>query len=179
MNNEKVPLAGGAVTAEIIKPGADVIRMVQAQSTQWTMFKDVLQNNSRTVTLYDDGNHNDYKAGDGIFGGLFRETDKKGAYLVNATIRRQKQNGDPVEKQITGSFQVGPIADNPITSSQSLRYTRDAKRHFQRPNPTQQQLETAEPIESIEQLENSADPLESIDQLNGSDPLESIDNLMK
>lgn len=164
LGTRKVPLEKASVSIKVQKPGPELIRLVQAQSSNWTMYKDVVLDVTRDVMLSDDGTHDDYKPGDGIFGGTFTETDKNGAYLVTATVKGKKRNGESVEKILISTFQVGPITDNQITTSQTMQYMEQAKPHINDATPYSN--------ETIQQ------PLQQIDELQ-SDPLDSIDQLMK
>jgi hypothetical protein len=163
-NDEEKILENAKVTVEIKKAGPEMIRMVQAQSTNWTMYKDVMLDITRDIGLFDDGAHNDYKAGDGIFGNTFNETDKNGAYLVTAIIKGKKQNGEKVEKILQGSFQVGPISQNAVTTSQILQYTDQAQSHIENTTPYKE--------------ESFSKPAQEIDRLQGN-PLDSINKLLK
>jgi len=158
----KVPLASASVSVQVQKPGPQMIRLVQAQSSNWTMYKDVVLDVTREVTLFDDGNHDDYKVGDGIFGGAFTETDKNGAYLVTATIKGKKQDGKSVEKTLIGSFQVGPITQNQVTTSQTLRYMEEAAFHIDTTTPYSDEI-LQQPLKQIERMEG--DPLDNIEKL--------------
>lgn len=157
--NNKIPLKSGRVKAKVRIPGPEVIRMIKAQSANFQIYNDVIQDVTREVDLFDDGQHNDYKSEDGIFGGFFTETQLNGSYIVTAYIEGRKAKGTPVSRRSTGTFQVGPLQEAEVTTSEIMQYVRQ---------PTSSQT-----------LENTGDPLESIDQLNGGDPLESIDSLMR
>ncbi len=73
--------------------------------------------------MFDDGAHDDYKAGDGIFGGFFTETQLDGSYIVTAHIVGQKEDGSGVNRQSVSSFQVGPLNKTKVTTSQIMQYT--------------------------------------------------------
>ncbi|MDL1961871.1 MAG: VWA domain-containing protein [Deltaproteobacteria bacterium] len=158
----KVPLKNVSVNVRIRKPGPEMIRMVQAQSQNWTMYKDVMLDTTRNVKLFDDGAHNDYNAGDSIWGNTFTETDKNGAYLVTTTITGEKQNGQRIERILQGSFQVGPILQNAVTTSQTLQYIDRAQSHIDSNTPYKEKT-FSRPVETIERLQG--DPLDSINRL--------------
>jgi Tol biopolymer transport system component len=63
--SEATPVIGGAVAAQIIRPGGTI----------------------DMISLYDDGNHHDGQANDGVFGGVYAQTADGGVYglLVTAT----------------------------------------------------------------------------------------------
>ena len=74
---KKIPLQNAKVTASVLVPGPELIRTIQAQSSNLRYYTDVIQDNTRNVELFDDGAHGDYKAGDGVWGGFFSETTEK------------------------------------------------------------------------------------------------------
>ncbi len=121
--NNKKPLRDAKVWAEVQIPGEEMIRMIQAQGGNFRMYEDILQDIRRDVELFDDGLHNDYKAGDGIFGGFFTETQINGSYIVTAHIEGQKEDGSGVNRQSVSSFQVGPLNKTEVTTSQIMQYT--------------------------------------------------------
>ena len=159
---DKTPLKNSSVKIQVQKPGPQMIQMVQAQSSNWTMYKEVMLDVTRSLTLSDDGAHSDYNAGDGIFGDSFTETDKNGAYLVTAIITGEKANGEKVEKKLQGSFQVGPISQNPVTTSQVLQYMNQAKPHINNQTPYSSEV-MEQPKKNIEQMQG--DPLDNIDKI--------------
>lgn len=159
---DRIPLRNVTVSVQIQKPGPKMIRMVQAQSRNWSMYKDVKLNITRDISLFDDGSHDDYNAGDCIFGNTFTETDKNGAYLVTAVIKGQKQNRQQIEKILQGSFQVGPISKNMVTTSQTLNYMLKAKNHIDNNTPYKKET-LSKPIKEIEKLKS--DPLDNINKL--------------
>ncbi len=167
-NRNKVSLRNTSIIAKVQKPGPEMVRLVQAQSTDWTMYKDVMLDITRDVSLFDDGAHDDYNRGDGIFGNTFIETDKNGAYLVTVIITGEKQNGERIEKILKGSFQVGPISQNPVTTSQTIQYMEKAQSHLDKIDDTTPYKE-----------DTLSEPLKEIDRLKGEDPLDSINKLLK
>jgi uncharacterized protein YegL len=161
---DKSPLKKSSVKVQIQKPGPQMIQMVQSQSSNWTMYKEVMLDVTRSLVLSDDGSHSDYNAGDGIFGNAFTETDKNGAYLVTAIVSGEKSNGEKIEKKLQGSFQVGPISKNPVTNSQVLQYMNQAQPHINNTTPYSKEI--------LDQ------PKQNIDQMQGN-PLDSIDKILK
>ena len=148
---ERVPLLDAQVRVQVQKPGGlKMAQMIRTRPINLRSAKRAVQSATRTVRLYDDGAHNDYRAGDGIFGGTFTETDENGAYLVTATVTGHKRSGRRVQRRLIASFQVGPISRNPVTTAQVLEY-RDL-------------------------LEGRTDPAEAIERLR-SDPLDAIKSL--
>lgn len=122
--NNKIPLKNARVKAKVQIPGHEVIRMIQAQSGNLRVYNDVVQDNTREVELFDDGAHNDYKAGDGIFGGFFTETQRNGSYIVSAYIEGNRKNGGHVSRRSTGTFQVGSLLNAEVTTSEIMQYAR-------------------------------------------------------
>lgn len=148
---ERVPLLDARVRVQVQKPGGTkMVRLVRTRPINRRLAKRTIRSATRNVRLYDDGAHNDYRAGDGIFGGTFTETDENGAYLVTATVTGHKRSGQRVQRRLIASFQVGPISRNPVTTAQVLEY-RDL-------------------------LEGRTDPAEAIERLR-SDPLDAIKSL--
>ncbi len=122
--NNKIPLKNARVETKIQIPGPEVIRMIQAKSSNLRVYNDVAQDNTREVELFDDGAHDDYNAGDGIFGGFFKETQRNGAYIVTALIEGSKVNGGHISRRSIGSFQVGSLLDVEVTTSEIMQYAR-------------------------------------------------------
>ena len=54
---------------------------------------------------------------DASFSAEFSESGYPGPYIVRATIRGKLSDGTPVEKVISSSFQVGPLANNTVRTS--------------------------------------------------------------
>jgi len=176
---KKLPLGRVSINASVQKPGAQMVRMVEAQSTNWSMYKDVVIDVTRELELYDDGLHDDYKAGDGIFGNTFKETDKQGAYLVTAFVKGQKNNGQTFNKTLRSSFQVGPITQNKVSNSRVMRYMEMASKNIDDSSATSNEL-FSDPLRSIEELEmETADPLNSIESMQGSDPMDEINRMLR
>ena len=98
--------------------------MIQAQSTNFRVYNDVVQDITREIDLFDDGKHNDYKPDDGIFGGFFTETQLNGSYIVTAYIEGSKANGTHVSRRSTGTFQVGSLHNAEVTTSEIMQYAR-------------------------------------------------------
>jgi len=175
IGRKKVPLEAASVSVQVQKPGPKMIRMIQAQSTTWTMHKEVVLDVTRNVEVLDDGNRDDFKVGDGTFGGSYTETDTNGAYLVTATIKGRKRNGELVEKTLTSSFQVGPITQNKVTNSQTLQYMEDARFHLDSSSPYSEELFQS-PLKRIDEMQGN--PLESIEDMQG-DPFKRIEEMQR
>ncbi len=135
------------------------------------MYRDVLIDTTRNLSLFDDWALDDYRARDGIFANTFNETDKNGVYLVTAGVRGQKQNGQPVERSVKGSFQVGSIERNPVTTSQIRQYMGYAESQM---NQTQTRRHKPAP-----QHDTESGPAQKIEQLQGGSPLDTINELLK
>ena len=173
-DRKRMSLKNVTIKVEIKKPSPELIRMVQAQSQQFTMYKDVLHDIARNIDMFDDGVHQDYASGDGIFGNIFRETDLNGAYLVTAIIKGQKQNGEFIEKTLRASFQVGPISENPVTTSQVLNFLDQTKTTPKDPRSNLPVVQGT-PYDD----ESMSKPMQEIEGLQEDDPLDSIDKLLK
>ena len=87
--------------------------------------------------------------------------NENGAYLVFAIITGQKRTGRRIRRTLIASFQVGPIAQNPVTTAQVLE-VRDLLE------------DRTDPSEVIEALQS--DPLAAI-KGSQSDPLDAINKL--
>jgi len=162
IGDKRVPLNNAVIKIEIKKPGPEFIRMVHAQSENWIMYKDTMLDITRNLNLFDDGGHNDNDSGDGTFANTFSETDKNGAYLITATITGMKQNSGEIKKILKGSFQVGSISKNTVTSSQVLNYISRSDLLIDERTPYKEET-MSEPSKEIEKLQS--DPLESINRL--------------
>ncbi len=121
--NNKKPLIDASAWAQVQIPGQEMIRMIHAQGTKVRVYEDVIKDLSRKVELFDDGMHDDYKAGDGIFGGYFTETQLNGSYIVKAYAEGQKEDGSAVSRKSVSSFQVGPLRNTKVNTSQIINFT--------------------------------------------------------
>jgi len=175
---KRTPLENTSIKVSVQKPGAQMIRLIQAQSSNWAMYKDVKNDITRELELFDDGMHDDYKPGDGIFGNSFRETDKQGSYLVRAEVNGKMRDGRSVDKSLLASFQVGPITRNKVTNSQTLQYVARASQHIDDASPYSEEIFN-QPMDEIEEMQG-VDPLDEIDGINmqGEDPMDSIEQLL-
>jgi hypothetical protein len=122
--NNKIPLKDATVQARVRIPGPEIIQMILAQSSNLRVYRDVLQDVTREIELFDDGKHNDYNRGDGIFGAYFTETQLNGPYIVTAHIKGTATGGRSVDRYSTGSFHVGSLQDAEVTTSRIVQYTR-------------------------------------------------------
>jgi hypothetical protein len=102
------------------KPGSQVMDVVRARSRNLQLLERVVDAATVTLEVHDDGQHEDYHPGDGIFGGVFTDTHEPGVYLIKAEVRGRKSDGSWVQREITATFQVGPLADNPVTAAEVL-----------------------------------------------------------
>ncbi|MDZ7758840.1 MAG: VWA domain-containing protein [Desulfovermiculus sp.] len=159
---KKVRLSDTQIEADILKPGQELIRMVQAQGKSFTMYKDVRKDLTRTIKLFDDGRHHDYKAGDRIFGNVFHETDLNGGYLVIAHVTGRKRSGDQVQRTLKASFQVGPISQNQVTNSQVVNFldstqarSKGSKRLKKSRNLLEQRRQN-DPAQRIQKMQDSS-----------------------
>jgi uncharacterized protein YegL len=169
---KKVRLSDTQVQAEVLNPGQELIRMVQARGKLFTMYKDVQKDLTRTVKLFDDGQHHDYKAGDGIFGNVFHETDLNGGYLVTAYVTGQKQNGDQVERTLKASFQVGPISQNQVTNSQVVNF-------FDSTQDRSKGLKTLKKSRNLLEQRRQNDPAQRIQKMQDSSAADNINKLLQ
>jgi hypothetical protein len=120
--DNKVPLKNARVRARIQIPGPEVIRLIQAQGGNLRVYEDISQEIYREVALFDDGQHADYNADDGIFGGFFTETQVKGSYIATAYVEGERTNGAYVSRNSRGAFHVGSLTDNEVFTSELMQY---------------------------------------------------------
>lgn len=120
--NNKIPLKNARVRARVQIPGPEVIRLIQAQGANVRISENISQEIYREVELFDDGQHADYNESDGIFGGIFTETQLKGPYIVSAHIEGERTNGAYVSRDSRGAFHVGSLMDNGVFTSDLMRY---------------------------------------------------------
>jgi hypothetical protein len=176
LGGEDSPLRNGRVVVKIRKPGPEIVQAVQAGTGIWVMYKDVVQDNTRELVLHDDGRHDDNRAGDGIYGNAFAETDLNGPYVVTVEITGSRGNGEKVTRILQGSFQVGPIALNRITISRELDWlqklaagAKDLRQEVQdRPKQPAKETENLleQPAKETEDL--LGDPQKQIQKLLGN-----------
>jgi len=72
------------------------------------------------VTLYDDGQHEDMLAGDGVYANTYQDATANGPYLVTIDIDARTSLGSSIRRRLQESFQVGPIESNSFTISELL-----------------------------------------------------------
>jgi hypothetical protein len=120
VGQERVPLQDPQMRVRVQKPGSQVMDVVRARSRNLQLLERVVDAATVTLEVHDDGQHGDYHPGDGIFGGVFTDTHEPGVYLVKAEVRGRKSDGSWVQREITATFQVGPLADNPVTAAEVL-----------------------------------------------------------
>ena len=169
---KKVQLSDAQIQAEVLKPGQELIRMIQARGKSFTMYKDVRKDLTRTIKLFDDGRHHDYKAGDGIFGNVFHETDLNGGYLVTAHVSGRKRNGDQVQRTLKASFQVGPISQNQVTNSQVVNFL----------DSTQARSSNSKTLKKSRNLleqSSQTDPAKRIQKMQDSSAADNINKLLQ
>lgn len=87
--SDSIPLAGGLVVADVISPSGQ----------------------TETLTLRDDGEHGDGKAGDGIYGGFYPFTSEEGSYTVNTKAAGTSTGGSGFERHTRSSFVVKEATD--------------------------------------------------------------------
>ena len=66
---------------------------------------------TRSIKLYDDGNHNDGSANDGIYGNLFRQTALEGTYTVKVAISGTSNVGSNFNRKLSGAFDLQKTQD--------------------------------------------------------------------
>jgi uncharacterized protein YegL len=150
---EKTPLTDVKVTAQIRKPQVAIAEKTGKgmKINLEGLIKSALDKKDITLPLYASGTQSEYQrspqAGfgcaasstpartyehpdipgmkdDGVFANTFYDTNVKGSYLVNVTIEGMLDGGQQIKRQITESFQVGPIEDNTVTLSDFLGFGR-------------------------------------------------------
>jgi pimeloyl-ACP methyl ester carboxylesterase len=84
------PVTGATVTAEVIQPDGQSV----------------------TVNLLDDGEHQDGKAGDGVYGAVLTNLTEPGTYrfIVTAKGQTRQEGGTNFERSAMGSFEVASPA---------------------------------------------------------------------
>lgn len=102
------------------KPGQQVVDVIRARSRNLQLLERVVDAATVTVDVHDDGRHGDYRRSDGIFGGVFADTHEPGVYLIRSDVQGRKRDGSWVQREITATFQVGPLAHNPVTAAAVL-----------------------------------------------------------
>ena len=116
----RIPLEDAKVKVKIHKPSVAIAKKSgnKIEISLGGLLKAATQKKEVEITLYDDGKHNDYRKNDGIFANVFSETDEKGPYLVTGVIEGKLEDGQKIKRQIFETFQVGPIDENELTTSQ-------------------------------------------------------------
>jgi hypothetical protein len=151
LNNRKEQLRNVSVEVIINKPQEEMIRLVQARSSNWTMFKDVVQDVVRHIDLNSDPT--------GKFSGRFSETDVNGPFVYEVKIVGQKSSGEALTRSITGSFQVGSILQNRVKTSDVMMFQ-------ERVVPKEISLEDLLSDDSIYDLESELEESDALDSLN-------------
>ena len=112
------PVIGATVTAVITKPATsqkatrmDIADREVALSFNRRSAKAQPGRLAETITLFDDGQHDDGAANDGIYGNVYTATDIAGDYTVDITATGQTSNGQPFTRMMTQIFRV---TDAPI-----------------------------------------------------------------
>jgi len=84
------PVTGATVTAEVIQPDGQLV----------------------TVNLLDDGEHQDGRAGDGVYGAVLTNLTEPGTYrfIVTAKGQTRQEGGTNFERSAMGSFEVASPA---------------------------------------------------------------------
>lgn len=116
----RIPLKNVKVNVKIHKPSVAIAKKSgnKIEISLGGLLKAATQKKEVEISLHDDGNHNDYRDNDGIFANLFSETDEKGPYLVTGVIEGELEDGQKIKRKIFETFQVGPIDENKLTTSQ-------------------------------------------------------------
>lgn len=148
---QDLPLRNARVVAAIRKPSPEIVQAVEAGTGNWAMYKDVVQNNMREISLYDDGQHEDYGPNDGIYANTFTETVDSGPYIVTIEISGLGKNGENVTRRLQGSFQIGPITRNRITVSREIDWLEKLATGARDIRPELETLQK-QPAEQIEEL---------------------------
>lgn len=120
--NQKIPLQNVKVKAKIEGPTPQLLKKVREGRFELDPIKFLLGLllKQQEIELFDDGFHDDYSAGDGIFGGIFMGGDVPGPYLATLIIEGRSQGKD-ISRQIQESFQIGPVQNNKITISDFIK----------------------------------------------------------
>ena len=110
------------VTAQIKKPSPNLKKMLQKGVIDLGQFFQYALTNKKKLTLHDDGNHGDWRADDGIFGAVYRDTDENGPYLITVKCEAQKPDGEKIVRILRESVQVGPFEDRNVTLADFLGF---------------------------------------------------------
>jgi len=126
INSQKMSLQDVRVKAEVQKPSTKIYQMVKSGQIDWgTLLEEFIKHKS-TIDLYDDGLHEDYQSGDGIYANTFTGVDVNGPYLITLLIEGKKSNGESITRKVVDTFQVGPIEKNELTVSETIAFLAQA-----------------------------------------------------
>ncbi len=116
LDGNPVELQNIELTAVIKKPRPELLRQ---EGDTWILdpFGQLFWELDKKddVTLYDDGQHDDWEAGDGIYGGEYNEVDINGQYVITVTCSAELPDGTEITRVARESVQIGPIEDNKVT----------------------------------------------------------------
>lgn len=126
INEERIPLKDVEIVVDIQVPGKNIENLANNPKDEIEPYREVEKEQKRQFKLVDDGkidvnNVGDYKAGDSIFWGVFKETKETGIYAVKAKITGKKADGTEINREIISTFQVGNALKNNFDTSQMLK----------------------------------------------------------
>jgi len=164
LDNKLVALRDVDVTAEIKKPSTRLNNLIsrqiigvaqprQFQPTDLLEISKEISNLTKEITLFDDGQHDDVKAGDGIYANTYSDTAANGPYIVTVGIQGYTSQGKQINRTLEQSFQVGAIEQNSFTISDFLGLITQQATGSQIPQqPGLKPTEEEKPEEAIESL---------------------------
>lgn len=125
-----MPITNADVKARINKPPASLEKITQDSVSllkrKKIKTKDIfniaedIARLSKTILLYDDGQHHDFEANDGIYANTYDDVTVNGPYVVKVNCDYRTTEGAQNNRELRESFQVGKIKDNPFTLSDFL-----------------------------------------------------------
>lgn len=139
INGRLSPLRGAQVTAEVKKPSMSLSKItsgIRQKRLQPALLLEIFREISglaQRITLFDDGLHQDFNPGDGIYANTYKNTTINGPYLVTITCQGSTSQGMPAKRTLQESFQVGPIEQNSFTISDFLDLLRQGSAGGQAP----------------------------------------------
>lgn len=103
LSEEAQPLTGAKVNVVVQPPAQSTSKWKEINGdTAPTKSREILEGNltkansssTTTLTLYDDGNHGDGSADDGVYGNLYQQTSKSGSYIFKFDASGTTTQGD-------------------------------------------------------------------------------------
>lgn len=140
INGRLSPLRGAQVITEIKKPSLSLNKVIKQQRLEPLALMEIfreISGSAQKITLFDDGSHNDFGSGDGIYANTYNDTTLNGPYLVTIDCQGSTSQGMLAKRTLQESFQVGPIEQNSFTISDFLGLLTQQSANRQIPFPIQ------------------------------------------